>query len=357
LFYGDDIVMPNPLIALIIGALALFLFSLLLWPNGGLLGYIQRASRLSARVQREDALKHIHKAERHNQLPSIESLAGALQISTSRASSLLEELHAQELVTLQGETFHLTPSGRDYALRILRAHRLWERYLAEETGHDESSWHDLAERLEHQLTHEEAEVLAAQLGNPTHDPHGDPIPTADGEMVPHGGQPLIDMPLDTPLRIVHIEDEPDTVYAQLVAEGLHLGMEVYLSEITPQRIRFWAGSEEHILAPIMAANISVTSIPQDDETGPCLGIPLHTLKPGQLGQVLELSPRLRGAERRRMMDLGILPGTEIKAEMVSPGGDPIAYRVRGALIALRQEQADMICITPQPEVIQQEAIK
>ncbi|RME45954.1 MAG: ferrous iron transport protein A [Caldilineae bacterium] len=53
----------------------------------------------------------------------------------------------------------------------------------------------------------------------------------------------------------------------------------------------------------------------------------------------------RGAERRRLMDLGILPGTLIRAEMVSPSGDPTAYRIRGALIALRKEQADRIYIT------------
>jgi DtxR family Mn-dependent transcriptional regulator len=73
---------------------------------------------------------------------------------------------------------------------------------------------------------------------------------------------------------------------------------------------------------------------------------LAALKPGQQGVVMRLSPQCRGPERRRLLDLGILPGTVITAEMVSPGGDPTAYRIRGALIALRREQARLIYIRP-----------
>jgi DtxR family Mn-dependent transcriptional regulator len=239
----------------------------------------------------------------------------------------------------------LTPEGRDYALRIIRAHRLLERYLADETGYHEATWHDIAERHEHDITPSELDTLAAQLGNPTHDPHGDPIPTSNGSMQLHGGQPLTGMPIDVPLRIMHVEDEPETVYAQLVAEGLYPGMEIRVSESTPRRVRFWTNDgEEHVLAPIVASSISVAEIHKVVEKPTIIGEPLHSLGIGQQGEVVELSPRLRGSERRRMMDLGILPGTIIAAEMLSPGGDPTAYRIRGALIALRKPQAELIRI-------------
>lgn len=58
-----------------------------------------------------------------------------------------------------------------------------------------------------------------------------------GNFVYHGGRPLSALPLDTPARIVHIEDEPETVYAQLVAEGLYPGMDVRLLEVSPTRAR------------------------------------------------------------------------------------------------------------------------
>jgi DtxR family Mn-dependent transcriptional regulator len=339
--------MPDPLTALLIGSLFLLSLTLLFWPNGGLIGHLQRVSQYSTRIRREDALKHIQKAESHGGKPTLESVAGSLNIRTSQAAELLTGLQDQGLVVLEADSFRLTSSGREYALQIIRAHRLLERYLAEQTGYKESEWHELADRFEHQYSPDTLANISAQLGNPTHDPHGDPIPTIDGEIVMHGGKPLTDMALDVPLRIVHIEDEPEHIYAQLAAEGLYPGLVVTLIEQTPQRVKFLADGAEHILAPIFASNISVLRIQQEDiQEAPCVGESLDALKPGQSGQVIALSPRLRGADRRRMMDLGILPGTMIHAEMNGPSGDPKAYRIRGALIALRHEQAQLIRINP-----------
>lgn len=342
--------MADPLLALLIGLIVVSFFSLLFWPKGGLIGHLQRVSQLDRRVQREDALKIIHKTERSAEPVTIDSLAQSLNINSANAEDLVKDMIAKELVEMSNRQIQLTTTGQQYALRIIRAHRLWERYLAEETGYEESKWHNLADRYEHQLTPDQIEALSAQLGNPTHDPHGDPIPAADGKFVAHGGLPLTEMPLEESLQIVHMEDEPEAVYAQLVAEGLHPGMQVQISEKSPHRIRFWANGEEHLLAPIVAASISVRSLPEQAQEIACSGRPLHSLKPGQSGTVASLSPRLRGAERRRMMDLGVLPGTVIRAEITSPAGDPTAYRIRGALIALRREQADFICIQPLGEI-------
>ena len=72
---------------------------------------------------------------------------------------------------------------------------------------------------------------------------------------------------------------------------------------------------------------------------------LDQLQPGESAVVTQLAST--GLNRRRMMDLGILPGTRIEIEMKSPLGDPVAYRVRGAVIALRREQAREILIAPE----------
>ena len=171
--------MVDPLIALIIGILVMALLSLLFWPRGGLIGHLQRVKKLDQRVQREDALKFMHKAERTGQEINPESVAKALQINRQKAAQTLQDMQDNQLAMVSGAGFQLTPSGQQYALKVIRAHRLWERYLAEETGFEEAKWHDLAERYEHQLTPQQVDALAAQLGNPTHDPHGDPIPTAE----------------------------------------------------------------------------------------------------------------------------------------------------------------------------------
>ena len=91
--------------------------------------------------------------------------------------------------TTRTATLRLTPDGRREALRVIRIHRLWERYLADETGLDAREWHAHAERREHGTSDQQAEALAATLGHPRYDPHGDPIPTPSGELPPHQGDP------------------------------------------------------------------------------------------------------------------------------------------------------------------------
>ncbi|MCP4361623.1 MAG: hypothetical protein GY796_26735 [Chloroflexi bacterium] len=336
--------MTDPLTALLLGLTAVLITTLIFWPEKGVYWRWQQSRRLSQRVLVEDALKYIHKQEMHGRLPGLADIAGTLNINQDDTTKLLAVMQSDELLNLQEGEIRLTPSGREAALHIIRAHRLWEHHLAEETGYDEAEWHGRAEQIEHTLSPQEVNSLAQRLGNPTYDPHGDPIPTAAGQVVGHGGRPLTTLPLDTPARIVHLEDEPELVYAQLAAEGLHPGMPVRVTESSPSRIRFWANGDEHMLAPIIAANVSVVVEETAVTPDPALAgsEALTCLRPGETAEVVILSSQLRGAERRRLMDLGILRGTHITVEFRSPGGNPIAYQIRGATIALRDEQAELI---------------
>ncbi|MBN2469836.1 MAG: metal-dependent transcriptional regulator [Anaerolineae bacterium] len=338
--------MPDPLIALLFCTVLLGGAAAVFWPDRGLLATWQRSRHATERVLIEDALKYIHKRSMEDYFPSLDSISGALQITGDRTTNLLKKM--QEINLLQTEPdgrLKLTPDGRDYALQIIRAHRLWERYLADETGYQETDWHIQAERQEHLLTPNELDALSAQLGHPVHDPHGDPIPTVDGQFQPHHGQPLIAVPVDKPFVIAHLEDEPETTYAQLIAEGFYPGMEGRVIESLPQRIRLWAGGDEHVLAPIVAKNVSVILLPEEQPltvTETCKR--LSSLQPGQTARVVSLSPAMRRADRHRLMDLGIVRDTEITTKYSKGPGNITAYRVRGALIALRSEQADLIHI-------------
>ncbi len=338
--------MLDPLIALLIGIGIIGLIAVMFWPDSGLVWRIQKRRELTDKVLVEDTLKYIFKCERNNQTCTLESLAGALSTSPGRASEILALTQARGLLEMRENNFRLTEVGRNTATQIVRAHRLWERYLADTTGYDESDWHEQAERLEHKLSEEELDRISASLGNPTHDPHGDPIPNRWGDLISHGGIPLTDLPAQTPARIVHIEDEPDVIYAQIVAEELHPQMVLEVDEISANRIRFWSEDQEHVLAPIVAANISVLPLSEENQLPASSGMPLDALQPGQTGLVTEISPLSRGVERRRLLDLGIIPGTEIGVEMVNPGGDPTAYRIRGTVIALRSRQARLIRVAP-----------
>lgn len=339
--------MSEPARALLFAGALLALALGLLWPRVGLVNRWRQARRASARILIEDALKHLHWCTVNQQHPTIQSLAGALQISENRTAELLTAMQNRSLVEVRPDGLQLTAAGLEYALHMVRAHRLWERYLADETGYQAQSWHELADQMEHRLTPEAANALAASLGNPTYDPHGDPIPNAEGEVIANPNQPLTAMQPQQVVRIVHLEDEPAVVYAQLVAEGFYPGMEAQILEMTPQRVRLWADGNEHILAPIVAANINVR--PLEATLAAATEPTLADLQPGEQGRVVRISARCRGAERRRFLDLGILPGTLIGAEMRSLSGDPTAYRIREALIALRREQAALVAISPVTE--------
>jgi len=276
---------------------------------------------------------------------SLQVLAADLQITASQAADLVDELEKRQLIAMADGLIQLTSSGRSYAMQIIRAHRLWESFLAEKTGFAASEWHQRADIREHMLSPEEADELSAQLGYPRFDPHGDPIPSAEGELERTESQALANLGSDEIARIVHIEDEPDSIAAQILAEELEPGMLVQHIEVAPHQVRFWSNGEEHVLAPIVAANISVKRVQREIPDEQMGSEKLSALKKGESAEVVRISPACRGAERRRLMDLGILPGALVETEFKSPGGDPTAYRIRGAVIALREEQAKLIGIS------------
>ena len=333
--------MVHPLLALGIVAAAMAAAAWLFWPVSGLYWRWSSFRRFSDRTLVEDALKHLYDCEAHRHQGTLHSLSGALGISGSRLAEVVSRVEQLKLAESEGGAYRLTSEGRTYALRVVRIHRLWERHLSDETGYDPAVWHQKAELHEHTTSTEEVEAMAARMGHPRYDPHGDPIPTPSGEIVPPPGQPLSDMQPGQVGKIVHLEDEPHEIYAQLLAESLHPGMQVRIFEVSPERIRFLAEGEEHVLAPVVAANLSVVALPAEED----IEEPherLSSLDPGERAVVVGLSAACRGAERRRFLDLGLIPGTEVEAELRSAGGDPTAYRIRGAVIALRREQAEMV---------------
>jgi DtxR family transcriptional regulator, Mn-dependent transcriptional regulator len=332
----------DPLLALFVAALVTGGLWVIVHPKWGLWRRWHEGRAGAERVRREDALKHLYHCAATGDLPSVAGLAGALHITRDAAVRVLGLLEADGLVEVAGGRIRLTPDGQTSAVHIIRAHRLWERYLAEKTGYEQTEWHSQAEAWEHRITPEEADRLAAELGHPAYDPHGDPIPTVESPLHEHGGQPLSAAPTDTLLRIVHVEDEPEIVYAQLAAEGIHPGMVVRVVESTPARVRFLSEGDEHILAPIVAGNVSVAPLPEPAAGREAAWASLAQLGLGETAEVAGLSPACRGAERRRFLDLGILPGTPVTATLRSPSGDPTAYLIRGALIALRREQAALV---------------
>jgi DtxR family Mn-dependent transcriptional regulator len=120
---------------------------------------------------------------------STNALAERLGVTPASASAMVKKLDGLGLVThVPYKGVQLTPAGVRVALEVLRHHRLLELYLAETLGVDVDEVHEEADRLEHALSEELEQRIDKALGYPTHDPHGDPIPSADLEWPPENGR-------------------------------------------------------------------------------------------------------------------------------------------------------------------------
>ena len=339
--------MPDPALALLTFAALAVLGAVILWPRHGVVARVRRLAALTGRVRLEDVLKQLHKLEYDGLPATAESVAGGVQIARHQAIRLLQRLEETGFATVSGTVFALTPAGRAYALRIVRTHRLWERFLADRTGTPPQEWHGRAEAREHTLSQSATEELAASLGHPVYDPHGDPIPTADGQMPPPTGFPLSALAPGDRAVVTHLEDEPAAIFAQLVALGLGVRAPVERLEGPAGRVRFRAGREEHDVSAAVARNVTVQPV-AERPAPPSWSRTLADMAPGDSAKVVGISPGCRGPARRRLLDLGIVPGTVVRAELRSAAGDPVAYDVRGALIALRRGQAVLVGVQAEP---------
>jgi DtxR family Mn-dependent transcriptional regulator len=333
---------PDPRFALLAFAGLAALAALIWWPRIGLFWRWRQAGRGAERVLLEDGLKHLYTCEAAGHRCTTESLAGILGVSRGRAIEVVNRLEETALAGHDGEGLSLTPAGRSYALRIVRTHRLWERYLADRTGVIPGEWHAAAEDAEHALSEAEVEGLASRMGHPLYDPHGDPIPTAAGELPPARGVALPTLEVGATAAVVHIEDEPEEVFRVLHGEGLRVGSRLRLDGNETDGVRLQVEGREVHLTPAAARNLTVERTSAAEHEGDVER--LDALRPGESAEVIRLAATVQGPSRRRLLDLGVVPGTVIRADLPSASGDPVAYRIRGALIALRRVQAHEILV-------------
>jgi len=304
-----------------------------------------RAQRgvLRQRQRVEDALKHLFEEQYRERRASLSSLGGALRLPAADVVALIGRMQTEGLVKAHGQTFSLTPEGERLALQIVRAHRLLERYFADEARLPLREVHAAAERKEHSLSATEVDQLSAALGHPTRDPHGDPIPTREGAVAPAAGTPATSWPVNASGQILHLEDEPEISFAQIVAEGLRVGQTVRIIESTPDRVVMTDGDREFRLAPAVAANVFIGPGPTN---WPARVMRLSDLTDNETAEVVGLDEACQGFSRRRLMDLGFTDGATIRPFLKTFAGDPRAYQVRGTLIALRNDQASQVLVRP-----------
>jgi DtxR family Mn-dependent transcriptional regulator len=174
----------------------------------------------------QDYAKAIYSLERRHDggAVSTNALAERLGVSAASASSMVKRLDSLGLVEhVPYRGVALTERGMKVALEVLRHHRLLERYLAEELGVPWDRVHDEAEVLEHVLSEELEELIAAKLGNPTIDPHGDPIPTKDLTIVEAATVAMDGLTVGDTGRLVRVSDSDPEMLRYLSARGIAPG--------------------------------------------------------------------------------------------------------------------------------------
>lgn len=173
----------------------------------------------------EDYLKAIYRLQAEaGGAVTTNALGGWLGVTASSASGMLRKLDDLGLIVY--EPYHgvrLSEAGQQAALAVVRRHRLLEAFLAQTLGLSWDKVHDEAEVLEHALSAELCELIAARLGDPRTDPHGDPIPARDGRVDETPGQNLGSLRPGQRGRVVRVSDRDPAILRLLMRLGIALG--------------------------------------------------------------------------------------------------------------------------------------
>ena len=182
----------------------------------------------------QDYLKAIYALESSGERVTTSALAGRMGVSAPSATAMTKRLAELELVERAPyRGVSLTDTGRRGALEVMRHHRLLERYLVDRLGLSLDEVHAEAELLEHALSEELEAKIDAELGFPTHDPHGDPIPDRELRVSDGGGRTLCDLELGERATIGRVPDGDPELLRYLNGLALVPGSEVELLSFAP----------------------------------------------------------------------------------------------------------------------------
>jgi len=160
-------------------------------------------------------------------LVSMGQVASALNVTPGTATTMVKALAESGLAEYEPYSgVRLTAAGEKLAALVLRRHRLVELFLVQVLGMSWDEVHEEAEQLEHVVSDRLIERIDRMLGRPTHDPHGDPIPTAEGTIPAGQHDSLLSCPIDTPLRVTRVADQDPAFLRFIESNGLKPGQAI-----------------------------------------------------------------------------------------------------------------------------------
>lgn len=184
----------------------------------------------------EDYIKQIYLQHQRapGELVSMGNLAGAMDVVPGTATAMVKRLAENKLITYEPYAgVKLTTTGEKMALSVLRRHRLIETFLVDSLGLDWSQVHEEAEKLEHAISDKLLDRIDAMLNYPAVDPHGDPIPDANGKMRAAPAERLSECTVNTRVRIARIIDQQSSFLQFIDQNGLRPGTDVTVTANDP----------------------------------------------------------------------------------------------------------------------------
>jgi DtxR family Mn-dependent transcriptional regulator len=186
-------------------------------------------------------------------------------VTAASASGMIQKLAVSSPPYVHYEKYRgvsLTKAGRQAALETIRRHRILETYLHERLGYSWDTVHDEADRLEHAISEDLEERLAADLGNPVYDPHGHPIPTRELDLPAQSTRPLSELLPGQHATVQRVENESPELLRYLARIGLEPQTEVDVLALSPfdlnLEIRIEGGDGSVVLGLAVTENIYVT---------------------------------------------------------------------------------------------------
>jgi len=178
---------------------------------------------LNYSTSEENYIKAIYHLQREGPVTTNE-LAAELNTRPASVTDMMKKLRTKKLVHYEAyKGFRLTPEGRKLALIIIRRHRLWEFFLAEKLKFSWDEVHAVAEDLEHVSSKKLIDKLDEFLGFPRYDPHGDPIPDANGKIETSKQVCLIDLPLNKAAIVCYVSDQSTEMLELLSHKKIGIG--------------------------------------------------------------------------------------------------------------------------------------
>jgi DtxR family transcriptional regulator, Mn-dependent transcriptional regulator len=180
-------------------------------------------------VSEENYIKSIYHLQQDTGLVNTNALAAEMQTKAASVTDMLKKLAAKKILQYEKyKGFKLTDNGRKVALTVVRKHRLWEYFLVEKLGFEWDKVHDIAEELEHISSNELIEKLQHFLGNPSFDPHGDPIPDSNGKIPKLQQQNLATLPLNKTALVSSVSNQSPQMLEMLKHYSIAIGTSIKL---------------------------------------------------------------------------------------------------------------------------------